>query len=144
MSRAPPPGALAIIRLPEPFLTLADARGYLPADALLIKRVAGNTGDVICRQGAIVTINAQIVAHARTADAAGRPLPRWSGCQRLNPAQAFVLSAENGSFDSRYIGRIDRRHILGTALPLWTRARGSSSTTTVARSSWTPVSGRHF
>lgn len=144
MSRAPPLGALAIIRLPEPFLTLADARGYLPAGALLIKRVAGKAGDIVCRQGAIVTINGRTVAHARTADAEARPLPRWRGCQRLNPAQAFVVSAEPGSFDSRYFGWVDHRHILGTALPLWTRAPESSSTTAGARSSWAPVSGRHF
>jgi conjugative transfer signal peptidase TraF len=118
----PPPGALAVIHLPEPLLALPVARGYLPAAALLIKRVAGQLDDVVCRHGSIVTINRQIVAYARTADAAGRPLPRWSGCNRLNGAQAFVLSAEPGSFDSRYFGPVDRRYVLGTALPIWTLA----------------------
>ena len=121
-SRPPPPGALAVIRLPEPFLTLAHARGYLSATALLIKRIAGKAGDIVCRHGAIVTINRGTVAFARAADAAGRPMPAWSGCTRLHPAQAFVLSPEPGSFDSRYFGPVDRRHVLGTALPLWFRA----------------------
>ena len=121
-SRPPPPGALAVIRLPEPFLTLAHTRGYLSATALLIKRIAGKAGDIACRHRAIVTINGRPVAYARIADAAGRPLPRSRGCRRLNPAQAFVLSPEPGSFDSRYFGPVDRGHVLGTALPLWARA----------------------
>jgi type IV secretory pathway protease TraF len=123
MWRPPPPGALAVIRLPGPFLTLAHVRGYLPAGALLIKWVAGNTGDVVCRHGLIVTINGRTVAYARTADAVGRKLPRWSGCRRLKAAQVFVLSAEPDSFDSRYFGPVDRRNILGTALPVWTVER---------------------
>src|SRR5262249_50841202 len=49
--RRPLAGDLAAIRLPEPVLSLADARAYLPAAALLIKRVATRTGDLVCRFG---------------------------------------------------------------------------------------------
>jgi conjugative transfer signal peptidase TraF len=115
-------GQLAAIRLPEPFQTLAAARHYLPAGALLIKPIAAHPGDRVCRLGALVSINGRFVAVARVVDRAGRPLPRWTGCRHLNPAQIFVLSAEPDSFDSRYFGPVDRRHVLGTAVPVWVGA----------------------
>lgn len=94
----PARGRLAVIRLPEPFLTLASARGYLPAGVLLIKPIAAGAGDLVCRHGAVVTINGRMAALAKTADAWGRLLPRWHGCQRLNAHQIFVLSPAADSF----------------------------------------------
>jgi type IV secretory pathway protease TraF len=32
-----------------------------------------------------------------------------------------VLSADPDSFDSRYMGPIDRAHVFGLALPVWVR-----------------------
>jgi conjugative transfer signal peptidase TraF len=120
--RPPTRGTLAVIRLPEPLFSLANARGYLPAGTLLIKWVAAGSGDVVCRHGSMITINGRTVAYARTTDASGRPLPRWAGCRRLRADQAFVLSAVPDSFDSRYFGSVERRHVLGTALPVWAAA----------------------
>jgi type IV secretory pathway protease TraF len=108
-----------VIRLPEPIETLASTRGYLWAGALLIKPVAAGPGEVVCRHGAIVTINGLTVARARWADAAGRPLPRWSGCITLASDHVFVLSHAPDSFDGRYFGPIDPAHVLGTASALW-------------------------
>jgi type IV secretory pathway protease TraF len=54
-------------------------------------------------------------------DAAGRTLPAWSGCFRLAANDIFLLSADPDSFDSRYLGPIDRAHVLGLALPVWVR-----------------------
>jgi len=124
--------ALAVIRLPEPFRTLAEVRGYLRAGSLLIKPVVAGPGDIVCRHGSLVTINGRTVAHARTSDAAGRPLPDWNGCFRIAPTQIFVLSADSDSFDSRYIGPIDRGNVVGIALPVWVRA--SALTTAPAAS----------
>ena len=121
-SRPPTRGALAVIRLPEPHRSLADSRGYLPAGILLIKPIVARAGDVVCRHGSIVTVHGRAMAYARSADRAGRPLPRWSGCIRLRADQVFVLSADPDSFDSRYIGPVERRHVVGTALPLWPAA----------------------
>ncbi|MFM9850371.1 MAG: S26 family signal peptidase [Hyphomicrobiaceae bacterium] len=118
-SRPPTRGALAVIRLPEPYRSLADSRGYLPAGTLLIKPIVARAGDVVCRHGPIVTLHGRVMAYARRADRAGRPLPRWSGCIRLKARQAFVLSADSDGFDSRYIGPMERRHVVGTALPVW-------------------------
>jgi conjugative transfer signal peptidase TraF len=118
-ARPPTRGTLAAIRLPEPHRSLADSRGYLPAGILLIKPVVTRAGDVVCRHGAIVTLHGRAVTHARNVDRAGRPLPHWSGCIRLRADQVFVLSADPDGFDSRYIGPVERRHVVGTALPVW-------------------------
>jgi type IV secretory pathway protease TraF len=100
---------------------LAETRGYLRKGALLIKPVAAAAGDTVCRHGSLVTINGRIAAHARTLDALGRPLPVWSGCFRLAVDQIFVLSADPDSFDSRYMGPINRAHVLDSAQPVWVR-----------------------
>jgi conjugative transfer signal peptidase TraF len=126
-TRPPLTGALAVIRLPEPLRILAETRGYLRKGALLIKPVAAGAGDTVCRHGPLVTINGRIVAHARTLDAVGRPLPAWSGCFRLARNDIFVLSADPDSFDSRYLGPIDRAHVLGLALPVWVRHAAPTS-----------------
>lgn len=120
-SSAPTKGQLAIIRLPEPARTLADIRGYLPARALLIKPVVAGAGDRVCRHGTIITINGWPRVHAKMLDTRQRRLPRWHGCLLLATSQLFVLSTVPGSFDSRYVGPIDRDHVIGTAMPLLTR-----------------------
>jgi type IV secretory pathway protease TraF len=118
---------LAVIRLPEPFNTLASTRGYLAAGALLIKRVAASAGDLVCRHGALVTINGRALARARPFDSAGQPLPRWSGCISLRTTQIFVLSADPDSFDSRYIRAVNHRDVLGAAVSVWVRRTPSPS-----------------
>lgn len=120
-SRMPAKGDLAIINLPEATAVLADARGYLPAHSRLIKPVVAGSGDTVCRNGLVVRIEGQPPALADAVDMRQRPLPQWDGCHRLTPSEIFVISSVRGSFDSRYIGRIHLRHVLGTAVPLWTR-----------------------
>jgi conjugative transfer signal peptidase TraF len=127
-TRPPLTGALAVIRLPDPLRILPETRGYLRKGALLIKPVAAGAGDTVCRHGSLVTINGRIAAHARTLDAVGRTLPAWSGCFRLGSDDIFVLSADPDSFDSRYIGPIDRAHVVGFALPIWVRQASPTST----------------
>lgn len=72
-------------------------------DHVLLKRVAGVQGDVICRSGGIVTINGRSVVRA-TLQSAGQRLPRWSGCQQLTQQQVFLLGLTDRSFDGRYFG----------------------------------------
>jgi type IV secretory pathway protease TraF len=83
--------------------------------------VAAGAGDVVCRHGALITINGRAVAQARLTDTAGRPLPAWSGCIRLADTQVFVLAVDPDSFDSRYFGPVDGANVLGTASPVWVR-----------------------
>ena len=117
----PAKGQLAVIRLLEPARALANGRGYLPINALLIKPVAAASGDVVCRHGPLVTINARLRAVADKMDARQRLLPRWHGCHYLAAAEFLVLSTVRSSFDGRYLGPIDRGVVLGTAVPIWTR-----------------------
>ncbi len=118
--RVPVRNQLAVIRLPEPARALAATRAYLLANALLIKPIAAGIGDTVCRHGPIVRINGRLRALAAMRDGRQRFLPRWHGCHRLTTSEVFVLSTVSGSFDSRYIGPIDNRHVLGTAVPTWT------------------------
>lgn len=118
--RVPSKGQLAVIRLPEAGRALADARGYLPRRALLIKPVAAVPGDTVCRQGPFVTINGRLRAIADRKDMRLRLLPHWHGCHHLATSELFVLSTVSGSFDSRYLGPIERGNVLGTAEPIWT------------------------
>lgn len=116
----PTRGTVAVIRLPSPQAELAQARGYLPISMLLIKKVASEHGDLVCRSGSVVTINGSIAATARSADLAGEPLPAWRGCKRLLDGQVFVLSRRSFSYDSRYFGALDAASVLGSAKPIWT------------------------
>jgi len=121
-SRQPVLGGLAVIRLPEPYRSLADVRGYLGARALLVKPIVASAGDIVCRHGAIVILRERAMAYARRADRMGRQLPHWTGCIRIHPDQIFVLSADPNGFDSRYFGPVERQDVLGTALPVWRHA----------------------
>ena len=114
-SRHPSRGELAMLRLPEQMRNLADARRYLPANTFLIKPVAALSSDHVCRHGEFVTINGYPAARASDADASGRPLPQWSGCHGIDKRQFLVLSDEPNSFDGRYFGLVDARHVIGTA-----------------------------
>ena len=116
----PSKGQLAVIRLPEAVKALADTRGYLPKHALMLKPVAAIPGDTVCRDGPFLTINGRFRAIADRKDTRRRLLPRWRGCRHLATSELFVLSTISGSFDSRYFGPIERGHVLGTAVPIWT------------------------
>jgi conjugative transfer signal peptidase TraF len=129
--RAPRVGDLAIVRLPHAVRALAAARGYLGADALLIKPVAAGPGDVVCRHGMTVSINGRVAARARDADASHRPLSSWNGCVTLNEGQLFLLAQALDSFDSRYFGPVNRINVLGSGHPIWL-ARPPASVATPA------------
>jgi conjugative transfer signal peptidase TraF len=108
--------------LPHAARQLAAARGYLPVDVPLVKRVAALAGDTVCREEARVTINGIAVATALAADNFGRPLPHWSGCRTLGQTQVFLLMPSvPDSFDGRYFGPIATSAIIGKLVPLWTR-----------------------
>ena len=90
---------------------LVDELGY-PETTLLIKRVAGTSGDIMCRHGTTVTINAKTV-HASGKDRLGNSLPYWDGCAVLQPNQVFLLGDHPNSFDSRYFGPVTNSELLG-------------------------------
>ena len=93
--------------------------GY-PEDTMLIKRVVGLSGDIICRQGTTVTIDGRSI-RASLKDTSGNDLPTWSGCHTLLPNEAFLLGDHPSSFDSRYFGPVTRQELSGTykAMMTW-------------------------
>lgn len=113
-------GDQVLSRLPGPVADLADQRRYVPATTPVLKTIAAQPGGVVCRIGVALTIDGRTVALARHRDRAGRPLPVWSGCQRLEPGEVFLLSGHPDSFDGRYFGPTEQALILGKARPLWT------------------------
>jgi conjugative transfer signal peptidase TraF len=119
--RSLPVGARVLLWLPPDARELADGRHYLPGSVPALKFVAAAAGDRVCEKAGIVAINKRVMARAKPFDGAGRKLVAWSGCKTLSAAELFVLNTENdGSFDSRYFGPIERHTVIGAALPIWT------------------------
>ena len=115
-------GELVLIRPPQWVRSFAAARGYLPNTVPMLKRITAETGDIICRERDVITINHRVVAHALSADRAGRILPIWSGCHKLGEGEIFLLmDGVRASFDSRYFGPVPTTAIIGKAVPIWTR-----------------------
>lgn len=115
-------GDMAIAWPPEAARRLAAARHYLPSGVPLVKLVAAASGDRVCARDAWIRINDRIAAERRLTDAVGRPMPRWTGCERLQADQLFLLgTAGSGSFDGRYFGATGTADLVGKAQLLWAR-----------------------
>ena len=117
--------------LPPPALRqLLAERGYLPANALLLKRIAAVGGQRICRFGHGVTIDGAYVGAALARDRLGRALPVWAGCRTLRSDELFLMSpAAPDSFDGRYIGVLRTADVIGRATPIWTDEAGNGRRT---------------
>lgn len=115
------PGDLAVVRPPLRAEPLMVGRGYIGAGVPLVKYVTAVSGARVCRDGDQVTINAAVVGRALDRDSRGRPLPHWSGCRLLSPAEIFLFNGDApGSFDGRYFGPTPAADIIGKVRPLWT------------------------
>jgi conjugative transfer signal peptidase TraF len=112
-------GDMVIAWAPGEARGLADARGYLPADVPLVKRVAAVGGDLVCAAGKSILINGHQAGLRRPADRAGRPIPRWSGCHLLGPGDYYLMSADPASFDGRYFGVTAASELVGRAMLVW-------------------------
>jgi conjugative transfer signal peptidase TraF len=113
-------GGLVLIEPPSGFMRLALERGYLAAPIPFVKEIAAAAGDIVCRQGRVISLGGIAFVQAMDADAEGRPLPAWEGCRVLNKNEVFVLGTHAGSFDSRYFGPVPRAAIITPLVPLWT------------------------
>lgn len=105
----------AIVAMPMPKAArdyLVDKLGY-PSDTLLIKRVVGMPGDIVCRKSSILIVSGQKL-QAKDQDTRGNALPNWQGCQQLSKNEVFLLGDHPGSFDSRYFGPVSRKDLSGT------------------------------
>ncbi len=104
-----------------------EARGYTGSGWVLVKRIAGLEGDLVCRHGQTIEINGAPTAKALIADAAGRSLPVWSGCVTLRADEVFLLADHKRSIDGRYLGVQPRGRLLGQAC-LFLPVNGASPT----------------
>lgn len=120
-------GDMVVAWTPQPARGLAARRHYLPANVPLVKRVAAVTGDRVCAAESSVSINGRRVATRLRSDAAGRPMPWWSGCRRLRDGEYFLLMEHASSFDGRYFGVTGSSQLVGRAELLWAKPANSSS-----------------
>jgi conjugative transfer signal peptidase TraF len=118
-------GDLVLVRPPETLAAFLAERGYVARGVPLLKHVAALPPQVVCAEGTTITVDGETVAHRRSADRLGRPLPSWRGCHRLETGEAFLLNAaEPDSLDGRYFGPLLRSSIVGRLRPVWITGRG--------------------
>ena len=108
-------GSFVVIPTPIEFRLMAAKRHYLPINIPLIKKVVAVSGDEICRQHQMISINGKPIAEALIADKQGRKLPIWDGCHTLKNDEFFALMSAKDSFDGRYFGALKTRDIIGIA-----------------------------
>jgi type IV secretory pathway protease TraF len=118
---SPSRGATAIARVPARFRAFAAARGYLPANVPLVKRVAAAAPDSVCALGPNIFVNGKRVATRLRADRQDRLLPQWHGCIRLRRGEYLLLMPHADSFDGRYFGVTLAPDMVGRARLLWAR-----------------------
>lgn len=118
-------GERVAIEPPAPLRRLMRERGYLPDRVPLLKRIAAVSGQRICRFAHGITIDGELIGIARARDRAGRPLPAWFGCRKLQTGELFVMNpAAPDSFDGRYFGPLQIENVIGRAMPVWTDEAG--------------------
>lgn len=113
-------GDYVFSKLPAKVKKLAVERQYLPINIPILKPVAAQFGDRICSNGHEIFINDMVIAELLKKDSMGRNLEPWLGCRFLLKGEYFLLSTHSThSFDSRYFGPVERKMVIGKAVPLW-------------------------
>lgn len=112
---------LVVVDPPEPLARFLSDRGYLPRGARLVKRVLALPGQIVCRQGLLITVDGVAIAPARERDRRGRPLPIWQGCRMIARKELFLMNWDvPDSLDGRYFGALPTSSVVGRAVPLLT------------------------
>lgn len=120
-SVAPELGDYAVIQPPQHIARFVAERRYLPAGIPLLKQVAALPGQVVCRTGAIVSIDAATLATAKARDSVGRNMPVWQGCRSILTDELFLLNPAADSLDGRYFGPVPASSVIGIARPVLAR-----------------------
>lgn len=100
------PGAIVTVRASTVAPDYAAARDYADRTDRFLKRVAAVAGQVVCADGASISIDGIHIAGRLEHDNSGRLLPTWSGCRTLTAGELFLLGDTEDSFDGRYWGPI--------------------------------------
>lgn len=117
---------LVAVDAPEPLATFLAARGYLRRGVPLLKRILGVSGQTVCRENLVITVDGVAVGAALKQDRIGRNLPVWQGCRRIPAGEVFLMNKQvRDSLDGRYFGLTSTNQIIGRAVPLWTDEEGN-------------------
>lgn len=111
-------GAIVTVRATGVSPAYAALRDFTDSGDRFIKRVAAVRGQVVCGNGAVLSIDRIIVAHRLERDVAGRDLPLWEGCRVLGQREFLLLGDAADSFDGRYWGPVSAQEIEGVWRPL--------------------------
>ena len=112
---------LVVAMPPERLARVLADRGYLPLGVPLIKHVLARSGQTVCRNGLLISIDGVEMGAAYEHDTHDRPLPAWRGCHLISADEFFLMNRdEPASLDGRYFGVMPVRSILGRAVPIWT------------------------
>lgn len=114
-------GELVLAEVPSSVRALAAERRYLPSGVHLAKRIAAISGDSICADNDVISINGVALAQRQPRDSQGRDMPGWAGCRVLTDEVFLLLPDVAASFDGRYFGPIPAHAVIGKMTPLWTR-----------------------
>jgi conjugative transfer signal peptidase TraF len=112
---------LVAVRPPELLATFLHLHGYLPVGVLMLKRVVALPGQMVCRQGYSISVDAVEMGNAKASDGRGRPLPVWQGCRVVGADELFLMNWQSeDSLDGRYFGFLPKSSVIGKPLPVWT------------------------
>lgn len=125
-------GAIVLYCLPAPVAGFAHERGYVPRGGQcpggltpIGKMVAALPGDTVVLTADGITINGALESHSRAlaSDLKGRELPHLlGGSYVVQRDYIWLLAPSDRSFDSRYLGPLPVRNVLGRVQPLWIAA----------------------
>ena len=104
---------------------IQTAYGYLPKGVPLMKRILAVSGQTVCRSNLTITVDGVEVGAALERDRAGRDLPVWQGCRRVQTGEVFLMNWQvRDSLDGRYFGPLPATAVIGRATPLYTDEDG--------------------
>jgi conjugative transfer signal peptidase TraF len=118
---SPAPGRIIAFKVPDAGRVYANAHLGSIARTAILKEIAAGQGALVCELDGTVSIDGRVRGSVAATDRQGVSLPHWSGCQRLQKGQYFVLSNRiPNSFDSRYYGPVSEADLVGVYQALWT------------------------
>lgn len=118
-NKAPELGDLVVVSATSGDAIWAQSHGFVGSDWPLIKHVAGQSGDNICRLNEQILINEKPVARAIVQSKSGTKLPEWNGCKTLFEGEVFLLNPHPKSLDGRYFGPTKIKDVDGVAALLF-------------------------
>lgn len=107
--REPKVGDVVLIEPPEDEYTKGK---------LLVKRIVCGEGEYIATNGLEYYCNGRYLGKARTTDSKGRPVKHVFLNQYIEKGYYFVMGENERSYDSRYLGLIERVRIKKLMYPL--------------------------